>query len=256
MIDGVLRNQWDGTVNNGNFYPVTIGRKKTTYEFAITTEYGQFDEVWFDVTFDSLADRWLTLVWSIADAGTFSNFSNDTAKYGSLSNYTKESRYYLFDARTGELLGRTDKKTSDTFAGGVGSYSGLQNYSAYDWSFTKDISEWPALDFQFNNINSPADLVTDMVKVTSAWWSIGGTNGSTISAPFDPKYLYDNNLLTILDNHRPKTIQGRNAVINVLISGVSGGYIMGYRDAQAGVSSPANVIMPGVLADIITTDRP
>jgi hypothetical protein len=239
MFDGVLKAADTPDQYTSVFTPITIARTKLDangplsgyYRLAFTSEYMTFVGLWFDIEYDdpSLVDQWLTLVWSHKLVGDFTNWSPDE-KYGPASG-DAGIRFMLYNATTGQLIGKTDRQVYDSLA--------YRTLTVTDPTLVFDSRlevEQPGVDFELNN--NCQDLTGEMLRMASVWYSVG-------SDVWDPLVVGKK----VVGTNLPSVIDGKRAVINMTVTEQDGDYVYGFRPgALAQVTSPVNSNNIGALS--------
>lgn len=245
MFDGVLKKGNTPDQQHAIFSPFTIARTKANApgpkqgfnRIAFTSEYMSFDTLWFDIDYDDNilfesqgVGKWLTIVWSHLPVTSFANWRPD-AKYGTASG-AYGIRAMLYEARTGVLLGKTDKQISGATLAFTDWSTNAPTY-VFDGNINNNA---PGLDFEINN--NCGDISGEMLRMSSVWWSVG-------SDCWDPLVIGKQAVGTNL----PSILGGKRAVINVTVTEQDGSHVYGHRPgAICGVTTPDNTNNIGALA--------
>lgn len=200
--------------------------------------YSTYTDIRFNKTWDSLADRWMTLVVSVGSSGDFAGFVHDTATYGAASG-TKQCRAYLYDSKTGELIAKTDKainpfnyyitdRTSQTWM--YGYENGTSNFQVAGSILSYDTS---------------IGYVDTGFKVSAFWGAYG--------QPFDPAVVG----LDPVGNVFAETIGSMRAWVNFTIASKTNSQVYGLLSGRAQVTSP-NTTLLGTMDtnQSLSTDTP
>lgn len=219
--------QNDGTGNSKIDYQlIRFIKHNATNQVGFLINYSTYTDIRFNRTWDSLADRWLTVVICYGSAGDFTNFVHDTATYGNATTVNaKQCRAYLYDAKTGELLSKTDK-TFNAFT------SIITDRSSKTWNF-RNANDAPATSYNvWASFMSPDPGGYDTkVNVNAVW--------STFGQPFDPAVVG----LDCVGNVFPEYIGGKRAWFNATIDSVGSGLAYGLGPGRCSMPSPNQTLL-------------
>lgn len=171
---------------------MAYGRRKTTNLFSPLWSYGTYEYLEMPLTWDNLANRWITIM--IAGSATPTDFANANyvqPAFGSPQNFF--IRVTIADATTGELLA-----TRDFAVDQFNSY--FSNYADYTYDYYQNSSS-PNSGFVRSEIGNGDDLDgSSNLLVAAGWGHFGYTVDPLAQGPAAPWYQY------LLGQNMPKSL--------------------------------------------------